>query len=63
MKVLEAIAFFGVEIVFFLLVFLFLVFEKTLSIFGALAALVALSLLVGRYPVLHQILRRGFSTY
>ena len=63
MKVLEAIAFFGVEIVFFLLVFLFLVFEKTLSIFGALAALVALSLLVGRYPVLHQFLRRGFSTY
>lgn len=56
-------AFFGIETFFFLLIFFFLVFEKTLPILGVLAAIVFLSLFFNRYGSFNQFLKKGLSTY
>jgi branched-chain amino acid transport system permease protein len=60
---IEGILFLAIETLFFLLVFLFLIFEKTLPIFGVLAAIVLLSVLMSKYEALNRFLREGFSTY
>lgn len=63
MKVVEGILFLAIETLFFLLVFFFLIFEKTLPIFAVLTAIVLLSVLMGRNEALNRLLRKGFSTY
>lgn len=63
MNMWTAAAFFGIEIAFFVLIFLFLIFEKTFSIFATLGGLVLLSVLAGKSSGLNQLLRKGASTY
>jgi ABC-type branched-subunit amino acid transport system permease subunit len=63
MKLFECILFLAIETVFFALVYLFLIFEKTLPIFAVLGAIVLLSVLMGRYEAMNRFLRKGFSTY
>ena len=55
-------ALFGVETLFFVLIFLFLIMEKTLPIVGILAGIIALSLIINR-PAFRRALEVGFSRY
>jgi branched-chain amino acid transport system permease protein len=52
-------ALFGAETLFFVLIFLFLIMEKTLPIVGILAGIIALSLIISR-PAFRQALEIGF---
>lgn len=63
MNVWKAAVFFGIEMAFFALLYLFLISEETVSIFSALGGLVLLSVLAGKSPGLNQLLRKGFSIY
>ena len=63
MKIAEGLLFLAIETLFFLLVFLFLIFEKTVPIFAVLTAIVLLSVLMGKYEALNRFLRKGFSSY
>ena len=63
MKLLEGILFSAIETLFFLLVFLFLIFEKILPMLGVLCVLVLLTVLINRYEVLSRFLRKGFSIH
>jgi ABC-type branched-subunit amino acid transport system permease subunit len=55
-------ALFGVETLFFVLIFLFLIMEKTLPIVGILAGIIALSLIISR-PAFRQALEIGFTRH
>ena len=63
MKLLEGILFLATETLFFLLLFLFLIFEQILPILGVLCIIVLLSVLINKYEVLNRFLRRGFSSH
>ena len=61
-RFVSGIAIFGVETLFFVLIFLFLILEKTLPILGVLAGIIGLSL-IGSRPRVRRFLDEGFARY
>jgi len=55
--------FFGIETLFFVLIFLFLILEKTAAILVVLAAIVSLSIVMTKARRLNELLRRCLFTY
>jgi branched-chain amino acid transport system permease protein len=62
-EILRIFFFIATETLFFVLVYLFLVFEKTHSILGILTAIILLSILINKIGRLSSFLREGFSKY
>ncbi|NWF56826.1 MAG: branched-chain amino acid ABC transporter permease [Syntrophaceae bacterium] len=61
-RFVSGIAFFGVETLFFVLIFLFLILEKTVPILMILAAIIGLSL-IGSRPRVRGVLDEGFARH